>query len=357
MKRHSNTFRNSTNSRGYNAVLALLAISIGFIVAVTGAEIALRLYSGALFKFEDLRPVPWGIPSGGFAEYDPLLGWVPRPYAQHTWRGGWSASIDGDRLRRNGGSDKVRPSALPPILAVGDSTAFGDEVEDHQSWPAQLELRLGRRVQNAGVGGYGIDQVVLRAERRLEKQPAAVTVLSFVSPDVTRCAYSFINRWRPYYRLDGDELALTVPPAPDVLLPESRLLVAIGHTYLGQLVLKRAFPSLWNRSTHRRVHNDEFEVAVRLLSRLGHFVNKQGSRLLIVALVGADGGLGHVPKLLDRVRADGVATLDLTGQLAAWAHDPVERVRMFQPHYHLGPEANKWVAGRIAGRLAELGWI
>jgi hypothetical protein len=357
MKRHSNSFRKMTGSRSYNAVLSLLAISIGFMVAVTGAEITLRLYNGALFKFEDLRPKPWGIPSGGFAEYDPLLGWIPRPYAQHAWKGGWSASIDGDRLRRNGSSEEVRPSALPPVLAVGDSTAFGDEVEDYQSWPAQLELLLGRRVQNAGVGGYGIDQVVLRAERRLEQQPAAVTVLSFVSPDVTRCAYSFRNRWRPYYKIDGGELKLTLPPEPDVPLPESSFLVALGHTHLGRFVLQHAFPSVWNRSTHRRVHNDEFEVAVRLLSRLEGYVEKQGSRLLIVALVGADGGLGHVPKLLEQIRSDGVATLDLTGQLAVWAQDPVERDRMFQPHYHLGPEANRWVAERIAEHLTELGWI
>jgi hypothetical protein len=105
------------------------------------------------------------------------------------------------------------------------------------------------------------------------------------------------------------------------------------------------------------VHNDEFEVAVRLLSRLEGYVEKQGSRLLIVALVGADGGLGHVPKLLEQIRSDGVATLDLTGQLAVWAQDPVERDRMFQPHYHLGPEANRWVAERIAEHLTELGWI
>ena len=140
-------------------------------------------------------------------------------------------------------------------------------------------------------------------------------------------------------------------------LPESPLLVAIGHTYLGQFVLKRAFSSVWNRSTNRRVHDDEFEVAVRLLSRLGRYVNKQRSRFLIVALVGGDGDMCYVQKLLERARANGVATLDLTEQLAAWAHDPVGRARMFQPHYHLGSEANRWVAARIAERLTELGWI
>jgi hypothetical protein len=279
-RQHSHTFQSQTISRRRHAFLASATIAIGFVIAIAGAEITLRLYHGALFKFEDLRPVPWGFSSKGFAEFDSLLGWVPRPYAQHTWRDGWSARIDGDRLRHNGSIEEGVRLDILPILAVGDSTAFGDEVEDHQSWPAQLERRLGRRVQNAGVGGYGIDQVVLRAKRRLDHQRAAVVVLSFVSPDVTRCAYSFRNRWRPYFRLNGGELTLIPPHAPEVPLPESPLLVALGHTHLGRFVLKRAFPSVWNR-----------------------------------------------------------------------------RARMFRPHYHLGPEANEWVAERIAERLTELGWL
>ena len=51
------------------------------------------------------------------------------------------------------------------ILAVGDSFTFGDEVKDDETWPAHLQQLLGRRVLNAGVSGYGFDQIVLRAEK------------------------------------------------------------------------------------------------------------------------------------------------------------------------------------------------
>ena len=36
-----------------------------------------------------------------------------------------------------------------PILAVGNSFTYGDEVNDGQTWPAQLQLLTGRRVLNA----------------------------------------------------------------------------------------------------------------------------------------------------------------------------------------------------------------
>lgn len=346
-------------SRGRYAFLALIAVLLGLVAALLAAELALRMVNGGLFNLEDLRPVPWGIPAESFTEYDPLLGWVPRPDVVHTWRGGWSASIDGDRLRRNGeGKGAVEPDHKTlSVLAVGDSGAFGDEVEDDQSWPAHLERRLGRRVGNAGVGGYGIDQAVLRAERRADRQAVDIVVLSFVSDDVTRCAYSFRHRWKPWFRLENDKLVLTPPPSPAVPLPESPLLIALGYSHLGRFVLERAFPVVWNRSTHRRVHNDALEVASRLLDRLNRHVNARGAKLLVVALTGADGDQRYVPELLGRAQVDGLSSLDLSGQLAAWARDPVERGRMFRPHFHLASAANDWVAGRVAARLAELGWI
>ena len=48
--------------------------------------------------------------------------------------------------------------------AFGDSMTHGDEVKDDEAWLHRLSERLGCNVQNFGVGGYGLDQAVLRYE-------------------------------------------------------------------------------------------------------------------------------------------------------------------------------------------------
>ena len=86
------------------------------------------------------------------------------------------------------------------VLAVGDSFTFGDEVRDDETWPAHLQQLLGRRVLNAGVSGYGFDQIVMRAERVVaDKHPSAV-VVSFIADDVLRTEMR--RRWgaeKPYF--------------------------------------------------------------------------------------------------------------------------------------------------------------
>jgi hypothetical protein len=121
------------------------------------AEMALRVKNDAVLVLQDLRPGPW-TSWGTFDDHDTLLGWVPRPNTFITRQAGWSASTDEYRLRQNRPPSDTVTLANPPILAIGDSGAFGDEVDDHETWPAHLEIRLERRVLNAGVSAYGIDQ-------------------------------------------------------------------------------------------------------------------------------------------------------------------------------------------------------
>jgi hypothetical protein len=52
--------------------------------------------------------------------------------------------------------------AEPPVLVTGDSFSEGEEVKDGETWPAYLQGLLRRRVINAGVSGFALDQAVLR---------------------------------------------------------------------------------------------------------------------------------------------------------------------------------------------------
>jgi len=107
-----------------------------------------------------------------------LLGYVPRPLY-----GDGEIHIDADGLRLTG---KAPASAGPLILAVGDSYTFGDEVGDHEAWPAQLQKLTGVRVLNAGVTGYGFDQTVLRTEQLAAKYKPSTILVGFIADDIRR---------------------------------------------------------------------------------------------------------------------------------------------------------------------------
>src|SRR5438128_2007424 len=88
--------------------------------------------------------------------HDSLLGHMPRPGASGIVSGA-PVTIDADGLRYSG---KNLPAGDGPILAVGDSYTWGEDVGDLEAWPAQLQRLSGRRVLNGGVTGYGFDQIV-----------------------------------------------------------------------------------------------------------------------------------------------------------------------------------------------------
>src|SRR5690606_25037038 len=96
---------------------------------------------------------------------------------------GTRVTIDADGFRGNG------PPAPPgrPVLAVGDSFTFGDQVDDDETWPAYLERILQRPVRNGGVFGYSLAQAVLRAEEEVPRLGADWLVVSFIPDDIVRC--------------------------------------------------------------------------------------------------------------------------------------------------------------------------
>ena len=116
------------------------------------------------FVYDRIALLKSGYPS----VFDAELGYIPMPGYRGTanvW--GTSVTIGEHGVRSNG----TKPSPAfdrPLLLAVGDSFVFGDQVSDEETWPALLERALHHRVINGGVFGYGIDQVVIRAEQLMD---------------------------------------------------------------------------------------------------------------------------------------------------------------------------------------------
>jgi hypothetical protein len=329
-----------------NGILAAASI----VAALTLLEVALRVYHGALFDISSqLDPLP-NRAATPLADYDPRLGWVPKTgtfdrSATEKWK------IDEAGLRSNG---STTPQSDRPIVAVGDSYTFGDEVLDDETWPARLQLKLGLPVINGGVFAYGIDQAVLRAERLIDTRHPAVVLLAFISDDINRAELAFYNGWKPYFEWANGRLTLKNVPVPRDSLPVprfARLRSVLSHSYLLSAVLRRAADRWWTYGRAVRARNDGERVAVELLDRLQMHTRENGASLVVIALptAGRLGGSGRSPRIVEQSRARGIDVLDLQPLVEGMPADSL--ATMFRPRGHYSPPMNQRVADRIAEYL------
>ncbi|MBN9088871.1 MAG: hypothetical protein J0J01_18345 [Reyranella sp.] len=200
--------------------LALLVGSILFSLVVL--ELGVRALDGwdGLTHWPNLvlkqRNDSWARGDSSRAVPDPRLGFVGRP----GYRSGGDGALtyDAHGLRPTPAPEGIA-LAEPPVLVVGDSFAHGDEVRDGESWPARLQPLIGRRVINAAMSGYGIDQMVLRAEIVAKEAKPAAIILSFIADDVRRAEMKRVwGAEKPYFEPVNGELVernVPVPPSPD----------------------------------------------------------------------------------------------------------------------------------------------
>ena len=101
------------------------------------------------------------------------------------------------------------------VLAVGDSFTFGSDVRWNESWPYQLQASLkNSEVLNAGVPGYGVDQIALKLVHLGEMLKPELVVWGLVTYDVDRAGRSwFPKSWmpKPLVRLEGGEIRVQAP--------------------------------------------------------------------------------------------------------------------------------------------------
>lgn len=322
---------------------ALAALAVGCLLALALAELSARALG---------RSPAAQLP---IVEYHPRLGFVPRPGYRSVPGASFAVEIGPDGLRSNGAT---RPPGRP-ILALGDSYTFGDEVDDHESWPAALERELGLPVLNGGVPAYGFEQTVLRAEELLATRPARALIVSLIRDDVRRCQLSaFSGRRKPYFEFEQGRPVLRLP----VRSPSTWPLVERWST--------RSALVVWARQAvlpaERAEHHEGWRVARLLLARLGELARRGTPVLLLMQgpLAGSGGPrrfeagpLAALRRLEGDAQAQGLPTLNLVA--AGWAetrNNPALRSRWFMPGGHMSADGNAWVAARLATRLRELGW-
>jgi len=222
--------------------LALVVASVLFSLVLL--ELGLRVFNGAPGGWQGLTHWPNLVLQARTASWDrhtvpdPRLGFIPRP--DFYWEHGM-AHYDAH-------SDRLTPAppgvtlAEPPVLVVGDSFAHGDEISDEETWPARLQPLIHRRVINAAMSGYGIDQMVLRGEIVAARVKPSAIVLSFIADDVRRMEMKRVwGAEKPYFALvDGKlvERNVPVPPSPDPATTLDGWDIAFGRSALVKTVLE-----------------------------------------------------------------------------------------------------------------------
>src|SRR5262249_11940994 len=154
------------------------------------------------------------------AAYDPHLGGTVFPH-RHSPNGMFQYNKDGIRL-----SDReqvVTPSPAPGVLRIalfGDSFTNGSNAPFEHTWGHVLETELRRRgvaaeVLNFGVGGYGMDQALLRWRKQGRAFSPHIVLFGFQPENLKRN----LNLIRLLYVLDS-RLPFTKPrfvPSGDTL--------------------------------------------------------------------------------------------------------------------------------------------
>lgn len=140
--------------------------------------------------------------------HDAQLGWISPPNCASA-----GYNIDADGYRKTTAEAAL---SQPPVLVTGSSFAKGDEVADEEAWPAYLQGMIGRRVLNAGIGGYSLDQTVLRTERLVPKAKPLLVIASFTPADVQRTELKVAwSRDKPYFIVTDGRLEPRNIPVPE----------------------------------------------------------------------------------------------------------------------------------------------
>ncbi len=195
---------------GYSIIVLFLAVCGEMASYIAIKYVVLPRDAPAFFQAPD-------IDRESFERYlkirDPVLGW-PSP-----------SQIGSKRFDRSG--SRPVPAYPEPgsecVSLYGDSFTYASDVSDMEAWGNVLAQRLGCRVANFGVGGYGTDQSLLRFLGNA-KNPSKLVIVGIFPHNILRN----VNRYRyfltggsalsfkPRFIIDGDELRLVDIPSPSV---------------------------------------------------------------------------------------------------------------------------------------------
>lgn len=331
-----------------------------------------------------------------YSDFSPTLGWTIKEDGRAPLYRANHQGIRADReYALEASDDAIR------ISSFGDSYTHCNEVENHETWQEQLrrfDFRL--EVLNFGVGGFGLDQALLRYRQEGSRFNSDIVLIGYMTENIFR----HVNVFRPFYlpntgtplskprfQLKNGQLTLIENPMqrlsqyrellknPETMLPllgrndefyqtshkssaldilpSYRLITVLSHLYgdTGQII----------RNGRYQVTSDAYQITVALLDQFYRTVQEDHALPVIlifpepadIARYHKDGTKRYSP-LIDYLSSRNYRYLDL---MAAFS-DPNNRMEMKElfvpPHFnHYSPGANRMVAESIRQYLQREGLL
>jgi hypothetical protein len=327
-------------------------------------EVGVRVGTEALTEWRNYATEPVNlIRTTEAIDFDSEVGWVQKRNRQNIVIGAYRENFGpfGNRLHK-----PVADAGARPILAVGDSFTFGSEVGADESWPALLEQITGTPVVNGGVGGYGVDQVVLWAERLAPVIKPRLIVFSFIPNDITRARMSvFSGASKPFFRVvDGKLQAENLPlQMYKASVRYAGVSAILGYSKLADWVAARlGLTGKWRLASYEFRYEiaDEVQTSCAFMGRLA----KIGVPAVVVAEYGWNDlsqegktGADQTRAVLACAKAEGMEIVDTADAFRAVL--PAEFGAAYKYYVngkgHMTREGNAVVAGEIAKAINRKG--
>jgi hypothetical protein len=357
-----------------NGVVIVLSIAVCLLLLEAGVRLfeGVPLFSHGNIIAEKLDQVRKS--TGIAVEYESHVGWAQRP--NQRWVDASGTYTTGEYGARMSDATIV-PLQRGAILAVGDSFLAGSEVSDRDSWPARLEKIVGTQVVNLGVGGYGIDQSVLRAEQLVPVLKPRVLLVEmrfeFGALIVARMSV-YAGATKPYFNVrDGKLVARNSPVPPHASSARDLGLVrsVLGYSYLADFIVTRLDKRQWwmgDGPLNKYVipTQEALDVSCLLMERLGKLATKENVRTaLVLEYSGPEIMVDSIPwypeseRVASCAQKAGVEVVDLlAGLRAAYKARGLEGFQKLwnmsdnnRLYGHMSAEGNQLVAELVAQKL------
>ena len=272
LKKVNNSFKKYSKLFVANLIFTFLFLTL--------ADIVLRSINDAPLQLINFINIELNKNSlNASVNYDPLLGWVIKPNLSNK-----RFKTNHNGIRNTDGYSNNKKT----ILAVGDSFTWGAEVNDNETWPYHLQRITGYNVLNGGVGAYGADQIIIRAEQLYKIYEPNYVILSISEESIAQVSLMSYNGYsKPYFIEKNGQINLQNQPVPYKSEIINKNIYTMfnnlaGYLYIYSLLYKKIDPNFQYYTTITEVDNDSNFITCNLIINLQNNLNLKKNLLVFI---------------------------------------------------------------------------